>query len=462
MNDERVILLLEPDGALRAGLRRSLEGGGFRVREAAELGAGGLAREAGEGVALVVARDGAAGGRREVFAWASRFDPPPPVILTSPRPGIAEAVSAVREGACDYLALPAAPELLLSSVRRALPPVRPDAPQPAGPPPEGAKPFLTRDPRLLEVLKTARRVARSTATVLIRGESGTGKELLASFIHRHGLHPEEPYVAVNCAALPETLAESELFGHERGAFTGAVARKIGKFELAGRGTLVLDEIGEMPLPLQAKLLRALQERTIDRLGGTSPVPVAARLIAITHRDLGCAVAAGAFREDLYFRIQVVELVIPPLRERPADILLLADHFLARFGARHGRAALGFTEEALRVLTRHEWRGNVRELENRVERAVLLAEEGRICPEHLGMAEEAGRALSQPTPFSFRPGTTVSEMERQLILNTLRQVNHNRTRAAELLGISIRTLRNKLREYRAAGEEAGRVQAAHPG
>jgi DNA-binding NtrC family response regulator len=309
------------------------------------------------------------------------------------------------------------------------------------------KTFITRDARLMEVLQMARQVARSTATVLIQGESGTGKELLAAFIHRHSLHPEAPYIAVNCAALPEQLAESELFGHEKGAFTGAVARKVGKFELAKRGTLVLDEIGEMPLALQVKLLRALQEREIDRVGGTQPVPVEARLVAITNRNLAQAVACGAFREDLYFRIHVIPLVIPPLRNRVADIPILADHFLARFSAQYGKTIQCFSEEACRRLVRHEWKGNVRELENRVERAVLLVEGDTVDSHHLGLTAPLAAPIGALPPLVVRPGTTVWEMERQLIMGTLSEVNQNRTRAAELLGISIRTLRNKLREYR---------------
>jgi DNA-binding NtrC family response regulator len=309
------------------------------------------------------------------------------------------------------------------------------------------KTFITHDPRLLDVLQMGRQVARSMATVLIQGESGTGKELLAAFIHRHSLHPGAPYVAVNCAALPEHLAESELFGHEKGAFTGAVMRKAGKFELAKKGTLVLDEIGEMSLPLQAKLLRALQEREIDRVGGTLPVPVEARVVAITNRDLAQAVGAGSFREDLYFRVNVVPLVIPPLRERPGDIPLLADHFLARFNAQTGKGIRRFSEDAGELLSRHEWKGNVRELENRVERAVLLAEGDVILPRHLGLAPRPEVRPGASSAMAVRPGTTVWEMERQLIMGTLSEVNQNRTRAAELLGISIRTLRNKLREYR---------------
>jgi two-component system response regulator FlrC len=283
--------------------------------------------------------------------------------------------------------------------------------------------------------------------VLIQGESGTGKELLAAYIHRHGLHPEAPYVAVNCAALPETLAESELFGHEKGAFTGAVMRKIGKFELAKKGTLVLDEIGEMTPLLQAKLLRVLQEREIDRVGGSMPVPIEARVVAITNRDLSQAVAAGSFREDLYYRLNVVSLVIPPLRDRPGDVPLLADHFLAHFSADAGKKVNRFSEQALHLISRHPWKGNVRELANRVERAVLLADTELVQARHLGLEPASEGRLNTRAPVAFRCGTTVWEMERQLIMGTLSEVDHNRTRAAELLGISIRTLRNKLREYR---------------
>jgi transcriptional regulator with PAS, ATPase and Fis domain len=266
-------------------------------------------------------------------------------------------------------------------------------------------------------------------------------------------------VAVNCAALPESLAESELFGHEKGAFTGATMRKVGKFELAKKGTLVLDEIGEMSLPLQAKLLRVLQERQVDRVGGGMPVPVEARVVAVTNCNLTQAVASGRFREDLYFRIHVVPLVIPPLRERPGDIPLLADHFLARFSAQSGRTVTGFSEEAVRLLTRHEWKGNVRELENRVERAVLLSEGDTILPRHLGLSPRGEGTTGSTQTFVFRAGTTVWEMERQLIMGTLSQVNQNRTRAAELLGISIRTLRNKLREYRVDMQKPLAVRSA---
>ncbi len=441
------ILIVEPNPAERAELTRILRRCGFEPAGAAGM-QDALARLP-QGVfrALVSAAELPDGDGTELVKSVGCQAPGVPVVLVSGRGTVARAVAAMRAGACDYLLRPLDPEALESAVRQALGAVAAAVRAPRHS--TSQKTFITRDPRLMEVLETARRVARSTATVLVQGESGTGKELLAAFVHRHGLHPDAPYVAVNCAALPESLAESELFGHEKGAFTGAVMRKIGKFEQARRGTLVLDEIGEMALPLQAKLLRALQEREIDRVGGTAPVAVEARVVAITNRDLSNAVCSGTFREDLFYRIQVVPLVIPPLRERPGDIPLLADHFLAQFAARAGKAVRRFADEAIERLSRHEWRGNVRELEHRVERAVLLTDDDTLTSRHLGWAgaPEGGRSLPAPTVAVPRSGTTVWEMERQLIMGTLSEVNQNRTRAAELLGISIRTLRNKLREYR---------------
>jgi DNA-binding NtrC family response regulator len=453
--DSTSILIVEPDRAERAELTRILQRGGFEPESAVGM-RDALARlSQGAFRALVSAAELPDGDGTELVMSVGRNAPGVPVILLSAQGSVARAVAAMRAGACDYLLRPLAPETLEATVRQAL-----GAMAAAGRAPRhhtSQKTFISRDPHLLEVLDTARRVARSTATVLIQGESGTGKELLAAFVHRHGLHPDAPYVAVNCAALPESLAESELFGHEKGAFTGAVMRKIGKFELARRGTLVLDEIGEMTLPLQAKLLRALQEREIDRVGGTAPVPVEARVVAITNRDLSKAVSAGSFREDLFYRIQVVPLVIPPLRDRPGDIPLLADHFLAQFAARTGKPVRRFADEAVERLSRHDWRGNVRELENRVERAVLMADDDTLTSRHLGWAgpHEGMRAASAPPAIAPRIGTTVWEMERELITGTLAEVNQNRTRAAELLGISIRTLRNKLREYREAAPAAAR-------
>jgi DNA-binding NtrC family response regulator len=310
------------------------------------------------------------------------------------------------------------------------------------------KPFVTQDRALQQVLDTARKVAPSDASVLITGESGTGKELLASFIHHHSKRKNDSYVAINCAALPEQLAESELFGHEKGAFTGAISRKIGKFESARHGSLVLDEITEMGLPLQAKLLRALQEREIVRLGSNRPVPVDARVIAISNRNIKEAVKAGQFREDLFYRLNVIPLTIPPLRKRKNDIPLLADLFLRRFSDRHAVSMAHISEEAMDLLIRQPWPGNVRELENTIQRGVLIGSGDTLLASHL-MLEETPSDLSGKPPLAA--GITVREMEKELIFNTLSEVNDNRTHAAKMLGISIRTLRNKLNEYR---EETG--------
>ena len=446
--EPNTVLIVEPDDDLRSTMMRVLQRSGWDVACAAgpQEALGRISQ--GECRLVVASAEAANLPGANLLQAAGRRAPAIPIILTSACASVAAAVAAMREGARDYLVKPFSPEALEAAVRSALSACGPPATAARGSEARSLqKTFITHDPRLLEVLQMGRQVARSMATVLIQGESGTGKELLAAFIHRHSLHPEAPYVAVNCAALPEHLAESELFGHEKGAFTGAVTRKAGKFELAKKGTLVLDEIGEMPLPLQAKLLRALQEREIDRVGGGLPVPVEARVVAITNRDLAQAVGAGSFREDLYFRVNVVPLVIPPLRERPGDIPLLADHFLARFNARTGKAVRRFSEEAAELLSRHEWKGNVRELENRVERAVLLAEGDVILPRHLGLVPRLEVRPGVPPAMAVRTGTTVWEMERQLIMGTLSEVDQNRTRAAELLGISIRTLRNKLREYR---------------
>jgi transcriptional regulator with PAS, ATPase and Fis domain len=303
----------------------------------------------------------------------------------------------------------------------------------------------------LDILKLAESVATSRSTILIQGESGTGKELLAAYIHEHSGFKDEPYVAVNCAALPDTLAESELFGHEKGAFTGAIGRKMGKFELAKYGTVVLDEISEMTLPLQAKLLRVLQEREIDRVGGSQPVAMNARVVAISNVDLKQAVSKGKFREDLYYRINVVPITIPPLRDRKGDIPLLVEHFIEKYCRLNNRDLVKISDAALARLVHHDWRGNIRELENTIERAILISNGTRLLPEHLFLDPVDTANHSQPT-LSLKSGMTVREMEKQLITQTLQEVRDNRTRAAELLGISIRTLRNKLKEYKLELEE----------
>ena len=360
-----------------------------------------------------------------------------------------EAVSAMQAGADDFLIDPldaqlvdAAFEKAVCSIKRRGRDLMREAAVDTS--------IVTADPDFMGMLEIARKVAPSSATVMITGESGTGKELLAKFIHANSGRASEPYVAINCAALPEQLAESELFGHDKGAFTGAITRKIGKFESAGKGTLVLDEITEMPLPLQAKLLRALQEKEIVPLGSNRPVPVAARVIAISNRNMKQVVKSGAFREDLYYRLGVIPLTIPPLRNRKNDVPLLVQHFFQRFSVQNSTTMTTISESAMERLTSQEWPGNVRELENTIERGVLIGSGSQLLPEHLILEEWFDPSARKP---ALGAGMTVREMEKELIYNTLDAVNDNRTHAAKMLGISIRTLRNKLNEYR---EETGQA------
>jgi two-component system response regulator FlrC len=317
------------------------------------------------------------------------------------------------------------------------------------------------DPAMAEVLALAERVAGSTASVLIVGESGTGKEVMARYIHARSARRTARFVAVNCAAIPEALLETELFGHEKGAFTGAVCRRIGRFEEANGGTLLLDEISEMDVRLQAKLLRAIQEREIDRVGGTKPIQVDVRLIATSNRNLEAAVVAGTFREDLYFRLNVVPVRIPPLRERPGDIAVLAEHFAKKYADVNDMPARPLSTEARRLLRAHTWPGNVRELENAMHRAILLSSGAEIGVDAFSLPVRASAPTHNLIPATAEGGggalvgRTVAEVERELILGTLSHCLGNRTHAATILGISIRTMRNKLRQY---AEEGFRVPA----
>lgn len=355
------------------------------------------------------------------------------------------AVAAIRAGAQEYIPLP--PDAaLIAAVLEAVT--------------EESSAIIFRDPVMGAVLRLADQVANSDATVLITGESGTGKELMARHIHQNSKRAKGKFISVNCAAIPDNLLESELFGHEKGAFTGAVARRIGKFEEANGGTLFLDEISEMDIRLQAKLLRAIQEREVDRIGGTTPIKVDIRLIATSNRNLESAIAAGTFREDLYFRLNVFNLRMPPLRERPLDIERLARHFAEKYADMNGVAARPLSSTALDKLLSHRWRGNVRELENTMHRAVLLATGEEISPDAIMLSfdgdsvapgreqhQRSGDALAQPKETTASMvGKTVAEVERDLILETLQHCFGNRTHAANILGISIRTLRNKLKQY----------------
>jgi len=357
------------------------------------------------------------------------------------------AVAAIEAGAKDYVPLPPDPELIaaiLEAVSRT------------------ETSIVFRDEAMAKVVKLATQIAASDASVLITGESGVGKEVMARYLHEKSKRASRPFVSVNCAAIPENLLESELFGHEKGAFTGAVARRIGKFEEADGGTLLLDEISEMDVRLQAKLLRALQERVIDRVGGARPVPVNIRVIATSNRNLADHVKAGAFREDLLYRLNVVNLRIPPLRERSSDIIELGAHFAQRYAGLNGLPPRLISHDAKRLLLANPWKGNVRELENTIHRAVLLAQgleigpEAILNPEGEAFARVNGdittRCAVEAAEAATRAlvGRTVADVERELILDTLDHCLGNRTHAAKILGISIRTLRNKLNDYVAFG------------
>ena len=348
------------------------------------------------------------------------------------------AADAIRAGAREFLPLPPDPDLIAAILEAA-----------SG----ESHALIFRDATMIATVRRAEQVARSEASILISGESGTGKEVLARHIHRRSRRAAGNFVALNCAAIPENLLESELFGHEKGAFSGAVARRIGKFEAADGGTLLLDEISEMDVRLQAKLLRALQEREIDRLGGSAPVKVNVRILATTNRELAAEVTRGTFREDLYFRLNVVSVAVPPLRRRPEDIAALSEHFARRYAELNGFPFRPISAMAALRLAAHAWRGNVRELENTIHRAVLLAEGSEIGPAAIelpGQVAPAASAESAPLGITGLVGRRMEDVERDLILETLGHTLGNRTHAATILGISIRALRNKLRDYAAQG------------
>jgi len=372
-----------------------------------------------------------------------------PVVACGIGTDARRAVDSIRAGAKEYLPLPADAEMIAAILAAVA---------------DESHQLIHEDEAMTAVLSLADQVAGSEASILITGESGTGKEVMARYIHRKSARAEKPFISVNCAAIPENLLESELFGHEKGAFTGAIARRVGKFEEANGGTLLLDEISEMDARLQAKLLRAIQEREIDRVGGTKPVKVDIRIIATSNRDLTEAVKHGTFREDLLYRLNVVNLRLPALRERPKDILALARHFAHKYAEANGVPFRPIGSATERLLISHGWKGNVRELENTIHRAVLLASGAEISPEAIRLPDgtQVGPQNNLPNSVSAAVqaasvvatrglvGRTVADVERDLILDTLDHCLGNRTHAANILGISIRTLRNKLREYSQSG------------
>jgi two-component system response regulator FlrC len=427
------VLVVDDEPMVRKSLALALERAGASVITAAD-GQEALAKFREHRSAVIFAdvkmpgMDGFA-----LLRSVKRLDPATPVVLVTGFGGDDVVARAEEAGAARVLNKPIT-TAELQQVLVALLGAGTDSEPPA---------IITTNPQMEAMLALARKVARTDATVLIQGETGTGKEILARYIHGESARHDGPFVAVNCAALPESLIESELFGHERGAFTGATGRRAGCFETASGGTLLLDEVTEIPLALQAKLLRALQEGEVVRIGSSTPVKVDVRVIAVTNRDLRGEVSAGRFRQDLFYRLNVLALRPPALRDRPGDIPILARHFLAKYAGLYGSGAGRFSAEAMERLAAHRWPGNVRELENVVQRAVILCGIGDVEAEHVVL--EDGATLEAIDIG----GRTIMELERDVILTTLARLNGNRTHTAKALGITVRTIRNRLRKYRTA-------------
>jgi DNA-binding NtrC family response regulator len=460
------ILIVDDEETARATLAQILTEDGFEVRLAAD-GAQALRQIAVEPPEILLTDlrmpgiDGA-----ELLGCVRRAHPDVAVVIMTAHGTIRSAVRALREGAEDYLTKPLdvdEVEHLLDRILRrqrmaleaALLRERLDEKY-------RFENVVGLSSEMLGVFRLVEQVAPTQASVLITGESGTGKELIAQAIHQRSPRRDAPFVKVSCAALPETLLESELFGHERGAFTGAVARRTGRFELAARGTLFLDEVGDIPPGMQVKLLRFLQERRFERVGGNQTLTVDARVVSATHRDLRARIREGQFREDLYYRLNVIEIAIPPLRERRADIPLLVDFFVRKYAAANAKSIAGATEETLAALTAHAWPGNVRELEHAIERAVILSREELLDP-----ALFPGVPRPElPAPRAERPlvpGASLSEIERDAILRTLEATGRSTSRAAAILGISPRTIQYKLKQYRGESVSGtGREEDGEPG
>jgi DNA-binding NtrC family response regulator len=460
------VLVVEDDNVARDLLEEILRGEGYEV-DASPDGMHAIERAQKDRYDLVVSdvRMEGAGGL-EVLATFQRHQPDAPVILITAFGDVSGAMQAIQKGAYDYVSKPFNVEELKLTVRRALERRRlasaraKDKPAArAGADEANIEDIVGKSPAMLEVYKLVARVAPTTATVLVVGESGTGKELVARAIHTHSTRAAQAFVPVNCTALTESLLESELFGHAKGAFTGAASAKRGLFEESHGGTLFLDEIGDMGQKMQAQLLRALSDGEIRRVGSTEAIKTDVRVVCATNRDLEAEVRAGRFREDLFFRINVVTLRLPPLRERPSDIPMLVAHFLRKYARREGREVMGIAPEALAVLERHSWPGNVRELENVVDRALTLAKGGVILASDLPVEVQGGAAAAtaMPAPDGAAPVAllagdrpTLAELERRYIELVLRETGGNKKRTAEILGIDRRTLYRTLDREKTTG------------
>jgi DNA-binding NtrC family response regulator len=447
------VLVVEDKESLRTMLRKTLEARGYGVREAGDAYEARRQLQQARFVAVVTDLRLPAGSGFDVLEAAREGDAELPVIVMTAFGTVEEAVRAMKQGAADFLTKPVDTDHLLLLLERASERRR-IATEYSLLKEEYQRRFglprvLGEDPAWRETLEGIQRAAATDTTVLLQGESGTGKELLSKALHQLSARAKGPFVAINCAAIPENLLENELFGHEKGAFTGATGRKAGKAELAHRGTLFLDEIGDLPLPLQAKILRIVQERQFERVGGVQTLTVDVRLVAATNRDLKEAVARKEFREDLYFRLSVLPIMIPPLRRRRGDIPLLADAFLERYGRELGRKDLRFSEDARAALLAHPWPGNVRELQNCIERATILCAGVEIRPEHLRLSPPTTGPtladlidLSGPLPRVIERAT--AKIEEEAIALALKETGGDRTVAAERLGISLSTLNRRLR------------------
>jgi DNA-binding NtrC family response regulator len=457
------VLLVEDKDSLRTMLRLALEEQGHTVVEARDESEALLAlRQARPSVVLTDLKLPTGDGFG-VLRAAKEVDPELQVVVMTAYGGIQDAVSAMKDGAMDFLAKPVDPDHLLLMVERALAQrrvltenllLKEELAER-----RGAPRIIGEDPGLRLVSQQLHRAAGTDATVLLEGESGTGKELFARALHALSPRADGPFVAINCAAIPETLLETELFGHEKGAFTGATARKPGRFELAHRGTLFLDEIGELPLALQAKILRALEEKRFERVGGTQSLTVDVRVVAATNRNLKQRVAERQFREDLYFRLSVFPVQIPPLRDRPGDILILAQHFVEKFAREVNKPSISLSPVAMDELRAYAWPGNVRELQNCIERAVILCEADSILPRHLNLsfAKPATPAAAEPATDPWDAidlsGTMAEalarvsgEVERRKLVESLKASNGNKARVADALHLPYKALLVKLRQY----------------